>query len=115
MSKVKDPSQEKALSLKRDRRNVYRENPAASRKGIVRAKRRSHKDERRRVQQALQVLSGVVEDDAATAAEMKAKSHIGKMKRRAFRKVPDQPLGVLIARKKTARAKKKTLSWGSQS
>ncbi len=35
MSKSKDPKQKKQLSLKRDRRNVYGENPAASRKGIA--------------------------------------------------------------------------------
>jgi len=41
VSKVKSATEKKALSLKRDRRNTYGENPQASRKGIRRGKQRS--------------------------------------------------------------------------
>jgi hypothetical protein len=37
MGKVKNPTEKKRLTLARDRRNVYGENPAASRKGIAKA------------------------------------------------------------------------------
>ncbi len=47
MSKLKSPQENKAVSLKTDRRNTYGENPQASRKGIRRGKQRSHMGERR--------------------------------------------------------------------
>src|SRR5271163_4841156 len=53
MSKLKSPQEKKAVSLKRDRRNTYGENPQASRKGIRRGKQRSHMGERRAVSKIL--------------------------------------------------------------
>jgi hypothetical protein len=53
MSKLKSPREKKAVSLKRDRRNTYGENPQASRKGIRRGKQRSHMGERRAVSEIL--------------------------------------------------------------
>jgi len=53
MSTVKNPKEKKRLSLERDCRNVYGENPAASRKGIAKGKQRQHQNERRGAAQAL--------------------------------------------------------------
>jgi hypothetical protein len=105
MSKIKNPAQKKQLSLKRDCRNVYRENPAASRKGIARGKQRRHMDERRTVAQVLAQLKGHVDEDTASNVELQAKLAIADSRNRGFKKVPDEPLQVVIGRKKLRRAK----------
>jgi hypothetical protein len=99
LSKVKSPKEKKRFSLERDRRNVYGENSKSSRKSIAGGKQRRHMDERRAVAQVLGRLTGEVADDVATEAELKAKLAIADSRNRGFRKVPDKPLGVVLARK----------------
>lgn len=101
MSKVKSPGQRKALSLERDRRNVYRENSKSSRKNIARGKQRRHMDERRAVAQVLGGLKGKVEEDIASEAELQVKVSIADSSNRGFRKLPEEPLGIHLARKKS--------------
>ena len=101
MSKIKSPEHKKRLSLERDRRNIYGENSKSSRKNIAKGKQRRHMDERRGVTQVLGRLKGQVDDDVATEAELEAKLTIADSRNRGFRKVPDQPLGAVLARKKS--------------
>ena len=51
MEKVKTPQDKKALSLKRDRRNVYGESTKGTRIGIPRSKQQSKQAERRAAQE----------------------------------------------------------------
>jgi hypothetical protein len=105
MSKIKSPREKKALSLERDRRNTYGENPAASRKGIRRGKQRSHMEERRTVGKILSQLKDLAEEEAATESDVLAKTAIVKSSRKAFKKTPDSPLGEVIKQKLARRAK----------
>jgi hypothetical protein len=99
MSTIKNPEDKKRLSLERDRRNRYGENSKASRKSIPRGKQRRHMDERRTVGEVLGRLKGNVQEDVATEAELLAKTRIIDSQRRGFKKQPDTPLGVVLAKK----------------
>ena len=99
MSKIKSPSEKKALSLTRDRRNTYGENPQASRKGIRRGKQRSHMEERRSVGKILRQLRESAEESDAIEADVLAKTAIVRSKQKAFKKTPDRPLGEVVKRK----------------
>ena len=57
-------------------------------------------DERRSVAQVLARLKGNIDDDAASDAELEAKLSITDSRNRGFKKAPDEPLGVVLARKK---------------
>jgi hypothetical protein len=105
MSTVKNPEQKKQLSLKLDRRNTYGENSKASRAGIRRGKQRRHMNERRTVSAVFAQLKGPVQDDEATDAELLAKTNITGSQRRGFKKKPDEPLGVVLARKRVGKPK----------
>ena len=105
MSKVKSATEKKALSLKRDRRNMYGENPAASRKGIRRGKQRSHMGERRAVNQILSHLREGAGESDADEADVQAKTTLVERKYKAFKKSPDTPLGVVVKRKLARRGK----------
>jgi hypothetical protein len=97
MSKLKSPQEKKTVSLKRDRRNTYGESPQASRKGIRRGKQRSHMVERRAVSE---ILGRVRErPEESDEADFVAKKNIFVRKRKAFKKRPDSPLGIVIERK----------------
>ncbi|HEV7550697.1 MAG TPA: hypothetical protein VGP65_03390, partial [Candidatus Angelobacter sp.] len=96
---IKNPEDKKRLSLERDRRNRYGENSKASRKSIPRGKQRRHMDERRTVGQVVGRLKGNVQEDVATEAELLAKTRIIDSQRRGFKKQPDTPLGVVLAKK----------------
>jgi hypothetical protein len=100
VSKVKSPEQKKQLSLERDRRNNYGENSKSSRKNIAQGKQRTHMDERRAVTQLLGGLNGKVQEDIASEVELQVKVSMADSKNRGFRKLPDEPLGVHLARKK---------------
>jgi hypothetical protein len=106
VSKIKSPREKKALSLKRDRRNTYGENPVASRKGIRRGKQRSHMGERRAVSQILSPLRERAEESDATEADVLVKTAIVMREHKAFKKKPDTPLGVVIKRKLAKRRKR---------
>ena len=67
MAKAKTPQEKKALSLKRDRRNVYGEDTKGTRVGIPRSKRQSKQAERRAAKQPLLAVSGDIDDQAALA------------------------------------------------
>ena len=100
MSTVKNPKEKKRLSLQKDRRNVYGENPAASRKGIAKGKQRQHMNERRSAAQTLARLSGPVDDDLASETELKARVAVAVSRKYGFRKWPDKPLGMFLELKK---------------
>jgi hypothetical protein len=57
-------------------------------------------DERRAVASVLNSLKGKVDDYVASEAELEVKVTIADSRNRGFRKIPDKPLGVVIARKK---------------
>ncbi len=99
MSKIKSPSEKKALSLELDRRNTYGENAKASRKNIPRGKQRSHQQERRAVGQILDSVASKPDPDDVLAAESAAQTAAGLQKARSFKKEPDTPLGVVVERK----------------
>ena len=100
MSTVKNPKEKKRLSLVRDCRNVYGENPADSRKGIARGKQRQHMNERRGAAQALAKFSGPSNDELASDVELRAKVAITVSRKYGFRKLPDMPLGDFLDRRK---------------
>src|SRR5208283_781704 len=100
MSKIKNPTQKKKLSLDRDRRNIYGESPTSSRKNIAKGKRRQHREERRTVGNILGVLTKDRDEDAASATELAVKVAVAESRGRGLKKVPDQPLKVVIARKR---------------
>src|SRR5437762_11907224 len=99
MSKVKSPKEKKSLSLKRDRRNDFGENSKASRKGIRRGKQRSHMQERRAVGSIVGRLRGEADENLAIEIDASAKGKILQSKLKAFKKMPDAPLGVVIKQK----------------
>jgi hypothetical protein len=99
MSKLKTPRQKKLASLALDRRNVYGENDKASRKSIPRGKQRSHQGLRRAVKQPLLNLSGVLAVDDAVEIELAVIDSERRLKRKAFKKKPDAPLGAYMKAK----------------
>ena len=104
MSKVKSPSEKKRFSLQRDRRNTYGENSKSSRKNIAKGKQRQHMDERRGVAQALDRLTrSDIDDDVASTVEANAKLRTSYSRWNGFKKKPDTPLGIVLARKKSTR------------
>lgn len=109
MSKVKSPTQKKALSLKRDRRNVYGENPAASRKGIRRRKQLSHSAERHAISSTLGRVRQDSSEENASEVDAIERQLRAERKIKAFKKMPDRPLGEVILKKqlrRTARAER---------
>ena len=77
MSKIKSPREKKKLSLARDRRNTYGENPRASREGIHRGKQRSHMEERRAVDRVLRHLREKPDENEAIEADVLIKDLVG--------------------------------------
>ncbi len=106
MSTIKNPEEKKRLSLKRDRRNVFGENSKASRKNIARGKQRRLMAERRQIAQVLGKLTGQIDDDVASDAELQVKLTVTHSKNRGFEKMPDKPLGEVIQRKMKRRREK---------
>jgi hypothetical protein len=108
MSAVKNPEQKKQLALNLERRNVYGENSKSSRKNIKRGKQLRHMDERRSARDALRRLNGQVQEDDAATVELLTESRTIDSKRRGFKKVPDVPLVVVLARKTARKSQKST-------
>jgi len=99
MSKIKSSPDKKRISLKKDRRNVYGENPASSRKNIREGKQRSHRELRRAAGESLrQVIGTGEESDAGDQAESQAKIGYFYLPDHRSRKSP-MPLGVVVDRK----------------
>jgi len=103
MSKIKSPHEKKRISLERDRRNIYGENPSSSRKGTRRGKQRSHMEQRRSVAEALRQVRGSSEQAEAGAPDSEVKIRTIRLRRYAFKKSPDAPLGAVIKRKLSRR------------
>mgnify|MGYP001766673917 CR=1 FL=1 len=91
----KTPQQKKAESLRKDRRNAYGENSKASRKLVPKSKALSHRAERRVAREGLRVDGGEVDLEAADRAEVRRQI----VAQYAFKKVPDAPLGEVLAAK----------------
>ena len=106
MSKIKNPSEKKSLSLERDRRNIFGENSKSSRKNIARSKQLRQMSQRRGIAQVLGRLSGQVGDDAASDADLQVKLAITDSKNRDFKKHPDTPLREVIQYKLAKRRRK---------
>lgn len=102
MATERTPQEKKALSLKRDRRNVYGENTKGTRVGIPRSKQQSNQAERRVAKKPLQAVTGHIDPESALAAQ-DASVAAGTLKRReGFRKCPDLPLGEVLRYRKIA-------------
>lgn len=100
MVRQKTPQEKKALSLKRDRRNMYGENTKGTRVGIPRSKQQSKQAERRVAKQPLLAATGNVDEESVLAAQ-EASVAAGKLKRnRGFRKMPDMALGEVLRRRR---------------
>lgn len=99
MSKVKSPTEKKRLSLTKDRRNVYGECPTSSRKNIRLNKQRGHMEVRRAANEELRGLKGVTSEADADEVESHTKDRLTVLGRSSFKKVPDAPLGEVVARK----------------
>jgi hypothetical protein len=69
MPKKRTPQEKKALSLQRDRRNVYGESTKGTRVGIPRSKRQSKQAERRAANQPLLAVTSQPDDESAYEAE----------------------------------------------
>jgi len=99
VSTVRHPREKKRLSLERDCRNVYGENPAASRKGISKGKQRQHMNERRSAAQELAQCDGPLDEDLASEVERGAKVAVASSRKYGFKKSPDLPLGEFLERR----------------
>jgi len=99
MSTIKSPDQKKTLSLELDRRNTYGENAKASRRLIPKGKQTSHQAERRAANAPLQSIQGAVSEEVAIKLELVSQDEAIKKRRKAFKKSPDQPLGLVLTEK----------------
>lgn len=100
MSRKKPTPQEKKLnSLLKDRRNTYGENAKASRKNIPRRKAVGSRMQRRIAKQILVAAAAAVDPEIIDSIEARLK----KKRLSSWAKVPDQPLGLVIVRKRKNR------------
>jgi hypothetical protein len=99
MSKVKSPLEKKRNSLLKDRRNVYNEGPAWSRKHVRRRKQKSHQALRRAEEEELRVVRGTCSTVDGDFAEERARDRLIEQKRASFKRMPDAPLAIVIDRK----------------
>jgi hypothetical protein len=97
MRRPKTPQEKKRLSLAKDRRNSYGENDKASRKNIPRAKARVNRANRHQDRQTLDSAVGAPEDERDDAVEQ---ALLGR-RRKVWRKWADEPLGELLARRRS--------------
>ena len=86
------PQEKKRLSYAKDCRNLYGENDKSSRKNIPRGRRRAHRANRRRADEALRAAVGPADEVVADAAEQVVRA----MRPAVFRKSPDVPLGEVV-------------------
>src|SRR5215472_4791337 len=87
------PQEKKKLSLKKDRRNSYGESPHGARKSIPLNKRLRNRSDRHHQEGQLPTLPGQLDVGEADSIE----SAILSKAPRQWRKVPDAPLGEIIA------------------
>ncbi|MER7133432.1 hypothetical protein [Streptosporangium saharense] len=88
----RSPQEKKRLSYAKDRRNDYGENDKSSRRNIRRNKQAPHRANRHHDHQILEAAIGVV--DAQTGEDVEARLLV--KRRKAWRKVPDAPLGEIV-------------------
>ena len=88
------PQEKKQLSYLKDRRNNYGENDKASRKNIRRNKRAATSANRRQEHLALAALVAVGMADDVNAEAVEQGLH--RRRPKAWKKVPDAPLGQLV-------------------
>jgi hypothetical protein len=91
------PQVKKRLSLAKDCRNDYGENAKSSRKNIPRAKARGRRKFRRTTRQAIEAELGVAVDSDAVQDTAQ------RIRRDAWKKRRDIPLGTMIEKKKERR------------
>ena len=94
------PQEKKSLSLAKDRRNTFGENSKASRKGIPLAKARANRAERHAQDHLLAKAELGNSEEDLVSVEVQIRT----TKPRQWRKSPDKPLGVVLAKKLAKRA-----------
>lgn len=109
MSTAKSPQEKKALSLARDRRNMYGESPHSSRKNIKRGKQNQHQEERRTANQALALINADSSDEQMIAHEVAAETRARLHRLDGFKKEADRPLGEFIERQQERRERARML------
>src|SRR3954464_10398098 len=87
------PQEKKALSLRRDRRNVYGESPHGARKSIPQHKKRRNRANRHDQNAPLLAIPTQVAEDHADAIESAIRHKAPKL----WNKFPDAPLAGVIA------------------
>jgi hypothetical protein len=92
---AKTPQEKKRLSLSKDRRNTYGQHDKASRRCIPLNKAKSIRADRHAQDQALAAVKKTAIEDSLVVAELAVHSS----KPRQWRKFPDEPLQVFLARK----------------
>lgn len=97
MHRRRTPQEKKALSLRKDRRNTYGENDKASRRAIPLAKARVNRANRQADRRLLALATGSTTADDRERTESK----VAGRRRKVWRKQPDQPLGVVLARRRS--------------
>lgn len=103
MSTNRSPQEKKALSLARDRRNMYGESPHSSRKNIKRGKQNQHQEERRTANQALALINAGSSEEQMIAQEVAAETRAKLHRLDGFKKEADRPLGDFIGRQQDRR------------
>jgi hypothetical protein len=96
------PQEKKRLSYAKDRRNTFAENSKASRKGIPLHKAREIRAERHSQNMRLAQSLGVAGVEALEVVE----NDVRATPPRTWKKDPDKPLGVFVARKLARRARR---------
>jgi hypothetical protein len=96
MKRKKTPQQKKTESYTHDRRSTYGNNDKAARRTVPLRRQQRAQAERRVARQMLAGASAA--DDEARIDVML--DQVAQKRRKAWRKWPDEPLGVVLARKK---------------
>ncbi|MEV6773834.1 hypothetical protein AB0N05_34885 [Nocardia sp. NPDC051030] len=91
----RSPQEKKQLSYAKDGRNIYGENDKASRKNLPRKRARVHRANRHKAHEDLLNAIGPVDSEMSDTAEQRLRGRRPK----AFRKMPDMPLGRYLIRK----------------
>jgi len=106
MSKIKSPQDKKRNSLLKDRRNTYGECPTSSRKSIRKGKQRTQQALRRAVAKKLAAAIGPTVDADVESIQIQVRYSVTKLSKSLFKKVPEEPLAVVLRRKLDRRATK---------
>lgn len=104
MATTRTPQEKKALSLQRDRRNVYGESTKGTRVGIPRSKQQSKQAERRAAKQPLIAASNLLDEQLLMDAQDASVVAGSQRRRKGFRKLPDLPLGEVLRLRKLVRS-----------